>query len=114
MKKLLMGHQIGKDLCDALGLPKNTLGFTLRCYPSEVVTVTCEYAPDDESIVRHLGNFELVQRDPAPDAAAPFHYDTWLRERTERAHAEYMERTSRYLPCDWNADLVARYMGAPV
>ncbi len=40
------GNQIGKALCDALGLPKGTIGFTLRCYSGELVTVTCEYCPD--------------------------------------------------------------------
>lgn len=45
---------------------------------------------------------------------APIHFDTWMRERTERAHREFMERTSRRLPCDWSTEDIARYMGAPI
>lgn len=106
-----MGRQIGQELCDALGLPKNTIGFTLRVYANEIVTVSCEYAPDDPGIVRLLGKFDLVQRDSAPDATEPLHYDTWLRERTERAHAEFMRRTSRRLMRDLSSDEIEAYMG---
>lgn len=42
--------------------------------------------------------------------AEPLHFDTWMRARTERAHAEFMERTSRRLPCDASAREVASYM----
>lgn len=111
MKKLLVGRQIGKELRDVLGLPKNTISFTLRAYPNEVVTVTCEYAPDDPSIGRLLGRFDLVPRDPVQDATQPLHYDTWLRERNERAHAEFMKRTSRRLLCDLSTEDIEAYIG---
>ena len=30
-------------------------------------------------------------------------FDTWMRHRTNVAHAKYMERTSYHLRCDWPA-----------
>jgi hypothetical protein len=111
---MIVGHQISKGLCDALGLPKHTRGFTLRCYTGELVTVECEYYPD--------GSFqtELAQCRLALIGAAdwpkptPFNFDAWMRERTERAHREFMERTSRRLPCDVTVEDVARYFRVPV
>jgi hypothetical protein len=41
---------------------------------------------------------------------APIHFDTWMRERTERAHREFMERTSRRLMCDWSTEDIDAYM----
>jgi len=46
--------------------------------------------------------------------AGALDFDAWMRERTERAHSAFMERTSRRLPCDWTTEDVARYMGAPL
>lgn len=111
---MIHGQQIGKALIDALGLPKNTKGFTLRVYANEIVTVACEYAPTDPSIVQLLGQFEVVHRGPSPDVGQPVHYDTWLRGRIERARAEYMSRTAQHLPCDWTTEEIARYFGAPI
>jgi hypothetical protein len=42
---------------------------------------------------------------------ASVHFDAWMRERTERAHREFMERTSRRLPCDATTADITRYMG---
>lgn len=110
---MITGQQIGKELCDALGLPKFTRGFTLRCYTGEVVTVECEYYPEG-SFQTALAQYHLVPRTEAPPAADEFTFNAWMRERTERAHREFMERTSRQLRCDWRTEDIARYMGAPL
>ena len=38
----------------------------------------------------------------AAPSAQPLHFDTWMGQRTAAAHAEFMERTSRQLRCDWS------------
>jgi hypothetical protein len=110
---MIAGHQISKELCDALGLPKLTRGFTLRCYTGELVSVECEYYPDS-SFQLALAQYHLVPRDGAPLADAPFDFGAWMRERTECAHREFMERTSRRLPCDWTTEEIARYFRVPL
>ncbi|TQK10235.1 hypothetical protein [Herbaspirillum sp. SJZ107] len=47
-------------------------------------------------------------------APEPFHFATWLRDRNESAHREFMERTANLPPCDTSIEGIARYMGAPV
>lgn len=41
------------------------------------------------------------------DAADVTSYDAWMRERTGRAHAEFMRRTSGCLPSDRSAEEIA-------
>jgi hypothetical protein len=110
---MIDGHQISKELCDALGLPKLTRGFTLRCYTGEPVTVECEYYPDG-GFQLALAQYHLVPRDGALLADAPFDFGAWMRERTERAHREFMGRTSKHLPREQTTEDIARYMGAPI
>jgi hypothetical protein len=112
---MIAGHQISKELCDALGLPKLTHGFTLRCYVGEPVSVECEYYPSDDFQLA-LARYRLIAvgGDYPTPRPKPFGYDTWMRERTERAHREFMERTSRRLPRDRAIEEIARYMGAPI
>lgn len=43
-------------------------------------------------------------------APEPIHFDAWMRDRVERAHREFIERTSRRLPCDASTREVAAYM----
>lgn len=50
----------------------------------------------------------------ADQALERTHFDTWMRDCTERAHREFMERTSRRLPCDMTIEDVARYFGVPI
>ena len=109
---MIAGQQISKELQDALGLPKYTRGFTLRAYVNELVMVECEYYPDG-GFQPALARYHLVPRDDSP-AVAPFDYGAWLRKRTERAHREFMDRTSRLLPCDLklvSPAAIRRYLG---
>ena len=114
---MIVGHQISQELLSALGLPMHTCSFTLRCEADKIVTVECEYYPGG-SFQAALAQYYMVPR--PVETAAPQHpaeirgYDAWLRERTERAHAEFMERTSRRLRCDWSTEDVARYLGVPI
>lgn len=53
---------------------------------------------------------------PVPEAAespraVAFDYDAWIRDRTERAHSEFMERTSKRLMCDVSPEEIERYIG---
>lgn len=109
---MIVGQQISKELQDALGLPKHTLGFTLRCYSDEIVTVECEYYPDG-SFQSALAHYNLVPC--AVDQQAPrLDFDAWMAARTERAHRAYMERTSRLPPCirrTYSTEEIAQFYG---
>lgn len=95
MQSPILATEIGARLLEALGLPPNTSGFTLRCYSGEFVTVTCEYAPEDgDALVAALSEFEVMRRDPL-ELAPGEHYDTWRKRKIEADHAEFMRRTSR-------------------
>lgn len=56
-------------LLDALGLPKRTRSFELRCAAGEAVTVKCEYYPDADTASGFdpqplLAEYRLVQVEP--------------------------------------------------
>lgn len=99
-----MGHQIGAALCEALQLPKHTTSFVLRAEVGRIVTVECEYYPDGaEGITTALSEYELVRKPKARGSVDPCgnlsmsgaeHFDTWMRDRTDAAHAAYMARHS--------------------
>jgi hypothetical protein len=112
---MIAGHQISKELCDALGLPKQTRGFTLRCYTGEPVTVECEYYPSGDFQLA-LARYRLIAvgGDLPTPKPKPFDFDAWMRDRAERAHREFMGRISRLLPCDLKLvppESIGRYMG---
>jgi hypothetical protein len=91
--KPILGHQIGQQLCDALGLPKNTVGFTLRCHANEMVSVAastgrktsapgCETAPSARtasswSARRGYLGVTVAKRQPKTSRA------TWARHWTD-------------------------------
>lgn len=114
----ITANEIGQDLIAALGLPKLTCAFTLRVRANEVVTVECEYYPENgKALTIALMAYDLVPRfRPAPAVAAPaehVHFDTWYRHRVNVAHAKYMERTSYHLRSDWRVfppDAIERYI----
>ena len=60
-----------------------------------------------EILVERMGDIPLIVADecvifPAPTAET-MGFDTWMKQRTDLAHAEFMRRTSRLLWCDWRA-----------
>lgn len=91
--------EIGGALCAALQLPRNTVEFTLRCRAGEMVTVECEYWPDNAmGAVTALAEYELVRRAGAAETesahpAEAIGFDAWMRERTEAAHQAFMKAT---------------------
>ena len=90
----ILGQDIGPSLIKALGLPKQTVWFELRCAVNEIVTVKCEYWPEGDpfAISAVLAEYELVQRENVPVDAIGF--DAWLRARTNAAHDTMMQRHS--------------------
>lgn len=95
---MMLGHNIGQKLVDTLGLPKNTIGFTLRVFAGQFVTVECEYVLDDGSFAPALAEYYLAPRKMPEAEEGKLHYDVWLRRRTESAHREFMTRTSQLPP----------------
>jgi len=74
-----------------------------------------------EILCERMGEIPLIVTDasslfPAL-SAQDMGYDAWLKARTDAAHAEFMERTSRPLWCDWRAvattDEIAGIYGIP-
>ncbi|WP_305821375.1 hypothetical protein [Massilia brevitalea] len=60
-----------------------------------------------EILVERMGDIPLIIADaslifPTPTAET-MGFDTWMKQRTDLAHAEFMKRTSRLLWCDWRA-----------
>ncbi|MDN4061471.1 hypothetical protein QPK31_24930 [Massilia sp. YIM B02769] len=60
-----------------------------------------------EILVERMGDIPLIVVDeslifPTPTAET-MGFDTWMKQRTDLAHAEFMRRTSRLLWCDWRA-----------
>ena len=109
---MITGQRISKELCEALGLPKSTRGFTLRCYTDEAVSVECEYYPSG-SFQTELARYRLVPADSMPPGAT-IDFDAWQRGRTQRAHREFMDRTSRLPPCvrrTYSAEEIAKFYG---
>lgn len=95
MKNLMTVHTLGPQLIALLGLPKHCTSFELRCAVGEIVTVKCEYHPEEaDGFDVVLAEYELVPR--AKLAATPSHpaevigFDAWMRERTEAAHRAMM------------------------
>lgn len=83
-------QELGKKLCEALGLPKSVRWLELRLAVDEAVTVKCEYHPernDGMPLEAVLAEFEfaVVRRDPAPEER--FDFDAWLKAKKDAAHA---------------------------
>jgi hypothetical protein len=94
MRQVITAQSIGPDLIHALGLPKRTVGFTLRCYVGEMVKVECEYYPEDgQGLVKALSSYEVYRR-AVPSSPPLPHFDTWMRTRIDATHRDYMARTS--------------------
>lgn len=94
---IITGQQVGPALIAALGLPKQTRSFVLRVEIGRIVTVECEYFPDDGGIVAALAEYELMRKaptvEPIVDTVALFgfgDFDAWMRNRTNAAHEAMM------------------------
>lgn len=96
MSTPVTAHQIYPALKAMLGLPDMCTKFELRVSHNDIVTVACEYYPGTDAkgiaqLAAVFGEYELVRRDEvAPHPAEAMGFDAWMRERTERAHAEFM------------------------
>lgn len=103
MRDIVTPTQIYPALQALLGLPDHCISFELRVAAGQYgVTVACEHylsldAPGIAQLESVLSEYELVKRAEAAPAndersASAIGFDAWMRERTDRAHAEYMAR----------------------
>lgn len=98
MSSLMTVHTLGPQLIALLGLPKHCISFELRCAVGEIVTVKCEYHPEEaQGIDLVLAGYELVPREVGHAAAPPVinDFDAWMRARTEAAHQVMMKHARR-------------------
>ena len=100
MRSLMTVHTLGPQLIALLGLPKHCVSFELRCAVGEIVTVKCEYHPEDaDGVDTVLAEYELVHRtklgDAKPHPSEVIGFDAWMRERTEAAHQAMMKHARR-------------------
>lgn len=104
MRHITTVAQLYSALQPILGLPDRCVSFELSMRAGDVgVMVTCEHfvaldTPGIKQLERVLSEYELARK-PAPvldeaDDAKVIDFDAWMRDRTERAHREYMKRTS--------------------
>jgi hypothetical protein len=61
MAKYVMGQDLPMALIEMLGLPKNTISFTLKAGVGRITTVECEYRPDDDKTAIITERFRLVK-----------------------------------------------------
>ena len=101
MNNLMTVHTLGPQLVAMLRLPKNCVSFELRCAAGEIVTVKCEFYPEEvESFdLLLLADYELVPR-TTPAAAEPHRaevigFDAWMLHRNEWAHQQMMAHAGR-------------------
>ncbi|PUA17280.1 hypothetical protein C7W93_15220 [Glaciimonas sp. PCH181] len=96
----ILGCEIGPDLINALGLPRHTRSFELRCAVDEIVTVKCEYylEGDARTIIAALVEYELVQRKGLPIDAIGF--DAWMHAHANAAHDAMVRRHSELSQMD--------------
>ena len=105
MRDIVKPAQLYSALQAVLGLPDRCVSFELRAAAGHYgVTVTCErYVSLDaqgiEQLKLVLSEYELLHKSaaqsPRSEEFRVVDFDGWLRERTERAHAEFMTRTSQ-------------------
>lgn len=107
MRDIVSPNQIYPALQALLGLPEHCLSFELSVRHDQIgVTATCEhYVALDAAGIKQLesvlSQYELVRRPApaeAPDDSTELHvvgFDAWMRERTDRAHREFMDRTAQ-------------------
>ncbi|MCA3190932.1 hypothetical protein [Cupriavidus sp.] len=67
-----LGNPFVRALMDALGLPKHTISFEMRCAVNEVVTIRCSYHPQADAAEGFdarplLANYKLVPASAATE-----------------------------------------------
>ena len=64
-------------------------------------------------LLQILGEDAAIERATAQQHSAEvMGFDVWMRERADAAHAAFMDRTAKHLPCDWRTfppDEITRY-----
>lgn len=66
---LLLGHHVGRELIEILGLPEKTVSFEIRFAYNEVVAVRCEFYPDvqdSDDLVSVFRSYRLESGGPKP------------------------------------------------
>src|SRR5579872_1379744 len=114
----ISSHDIGPSLIKALGLPKRTVSFELRCAVDEFVTVQCKYHPDldGDCLELLLSNYALyavggtvsvqpprLMGDAITTGIMPadaIGFDAWLLARNNAAHDAMVQRHSRLARMD--------------
>lgn len=96
MNSLMTVHTLGPQLIALLGLPKHCVSFELRCAAGELVTVKCEYCPEEaKGFDLVLAEYELMLRQTRaavePHLAEVIGFDAWMRARTDAAHQAMMD-----------------------
>jgi len=105
MRNIVTPNQFYTALQALLGLPDHCISFELRAAAGQFgVTVTCEHyvaldAPGIKQLESVLSAYELVHKPALPSLGTEefqvVDFEEWMHRRTERAHRELMDRTSR-------------------
>jgi len=77
-----------------------------------------------EILCERMGDIPLILIDeslifPTPTAET-MGFDTWMKQRIDLAHADFMKRTSAHLVCDWritrasSPEEISRYFNIPL
>ena len=93
-KSLFIRHMI-----EVLGLPKNTVAFTLQASVGDMVTIKCSYYPDVDEGHLVSKRFKLTKEEvlenvifpPAPDPVHFIEFEGWYfwNESWSQAHGPY-------------------------
>lgn len=99
---MILGRHIGPALVEALGLPRNTAWFELRCAVDEAVTVKCEYYPaGSDGLATVFAQYQLVHRDgPELQSDHLESFDAWIAMRNDIAHKAFMIESGRQFQFD--------------
>jgi hypothetical protein len=121
MTELVLGIDFCRALVDYYGLPPDQIDADVRINASRDdifgATLTIMMTADDlaaiaqrmpgamklyrqreqDEIARLNADYETVRRQLERATSVDIGFDGWMRQRTDRAHAEFMARTSRHI-----------------
>lgn len=85
-------------LTEAMDMPKGVTRMSIHLEHDKPATIECEIVPNVSTgdLTRVMQSFSLVRNNFQSVGLHPAEvmgFDAWMRERTERAHQEYMRRT---------------------